>query len=69
MCKLTIELLDTRGFIFYVDALDVTLHFSDEELGDGTLSLSSLGCQIYKRSVLDRHKDSVRTFILDSNLS
>jgi hypothetical protein len=43
MCKLTIELLDTRGFIFHVDALDIAFHFSDEELGDGTLSLSSLG--------------------------
>ena len=45
MRKLTIELFDTRVFIFYVDALDIALHFSDEELGDGTLSWSSLGCQ------------------------
>jgi len=45
MRKLTIELLDARGFIFHVDTLDIALHFSDEELGDGTLSWSSLGCQ------------------------
>ena len=52
MRKLTLELLDTRGFIFHVDALDIVLHFSDQELGDGTLSLSSLGCQYYRRFVL-----------------
>jgi len=45
MRKLTIELLDTRVFIFHVDALDIGLHFSDKELDDGTLSWSSLGCQ------------------------
>ena len=45
MRKLTTELLDTRGFIFHVDALNIALHFSNEEFGDGTLSWSSLGCQ------------------------
>ena len=45
MRKLAGELLDTRVFIFHIDTLDIALHFSDEELGDGTLSWSSLGCQ------------------------
>ena len=69
MRRLTIELLDTNGFIFHVDALDIALHFSTQELADCTLSLSSLGCQYYRCFVFDRHKDSVRTFILDSNLT
>ena len=42
MRKPTMELLDVRRFIFHVDALDIALHFSAQELGDGTLSLSSL---------------------------
>ena len=69
MRKLTGELLDTRVFIFHVDALDIALHFSDEELGDGALSWSSLGCQYFRRFTFDRHKDFVCTFIMDSNLS
>jgi len=52
MRKLTIELLDTRVFKFHVDALDIGLHFSDQELGDGTLSWGSLGCQYDRRFVL-----------------
>jgi len=69
MRKLTVKLLDARGFIFHVDALDIALHFSDQELGDGTLSLSALGCQNHRGFVFDGHKYVVRTFILDSNLS
>ena len=69
MRKLAGELLDTRVLIFHVDALDIALHFSDEELGDGPLSWSSLGCQYFRRFVFDQHKHFVLTFIMDSNLS
>ena len=56
MCELTIELLNARRFIFHIDALDIDLHFFDKELGDGTLSLSSLGCQYYRCFVFDRRR-------------
>lgn len=69
MPKLTTEFLDTRVFIVHVDALDIAVHFSYKESGDDTLSWSTLGCQYYRRFLFDRHKDSVRTFIMDSNLS